>query len=154
MSKGGKGKGKHLSKLRKYGVGAINNKKNDERREKKHKTLISQQISLKEERLNLLADVKLKYPNTSHSRLRARFGTLNIHRMKDILNDTFETAKWYINRQALLEARRHKPIAKSQVRYVKFKKKENKRGTPKGTTGKVQEVPNGPDDGVGQTQVD
>lgn len=146
----GKGKTKNA------GIGHTNYEANKARRAERQAILLNEAQSKKEERLQLLEKVYAKFTGKSKHWLRKRFGTLNIHRMKSILNDTWETASWFLNRLALKEARNaaardireRRSHAEHKRKRNKFRKNfEKKSSKPQRQT---QTIPAGPDQGTEQ----
>lgn len=113
-------------------------------RQAKHKELLQVQSGRSMQRANMLEEVHHKFSDFSHSKLRHMFGTLNIHRMTDILNDSYFNAAWYKNRNALAEAKQ--VIVKQVVRHGKFFSKKNKKLRAE-KSGKVSTVPDSTNEG-------
>ena len=149
VQKGGKGKGKHLSKLRKYqeGLSGVRTKKRKAARAEKHLIRLENDQHLKAIRLGMLENVKTRFRGKTHKQLRRLFGTLNVRRMKDILDGTYENEDWFKNRAALQEAR--KKIQK-KIRRRRFKRREKKDKRPPGTARKTGKTPERRDGGSGE----
>lgn len=164
-SGGSKGKGQKKAKKESYlrrkagssrkgknkkQTGGFITAKNMEKKQEAHRKLVSKQISRKDERLNLLEQVKAKYPGKKVGDLQKRFGTLNINRLTDILDGTFESSLWYQARVAKKEA-----LAKEKrARHHGKPKFKRKRKAKRDVSGKVQKVPSRRDGGDGKVQVD
>lgn len=114
---------------------------NKEKRAQRHAMLLSKQAASKDKRLTMLTKIKAMYPEKTNRALRKMFGTLSIHRMEDILNDSYQNSNWYKNHQAIKEARR---LAR-QVNHARFKSiRRNKQSKVRNRISiKIQEVPNG-----------
>ena len=134
-------KGKNSKK-----TGGFNTAKHIAARQAKHKELLQTQSNLSMQRANMLEEVHRKFSDFSHSKLRHMFGTLNIHRMQDILNDSYFNAAWYKNRNALTEA---KQVIVRQVKRGKFFKRLDKKSKKLRAekSGKVPTVPDSSNEG-------
>ena len=127
-------------------TGGIITARHTAERQAKHQSLLQHQSNASFQRANMLEEVHQKFPGKTHSQLRKNFGTLNIHRMTAILNDSYTNAAWYKNRNALAEA---KQVIVRQVKRGKFFKrldKKNKKFSDK-KSGKVQAVPDSSNEG-------
>lgn len=146
------GKEKQTKKSR---IGHQNYEANRTRRAEKQVAYLENQASRRAARESMLENIHLKFRGKSDHQLRKMFGTLNVHRMTDILNDTWESSTWFKNRAALriIKLESVRVIHAKKPHFKKFQK-SNKKNKPTITDGQVQEVPNGPDIGSGSTQVD
>lgn len=152
QGKGGKGSGAHAAKKAKYAahkVGAArkgNNKKqtggtitmkNKAARMQRHQRMMAKQQSKKDERLELLGQLISKSTNTKIGELSKKYGTLNIRRLTDILNNVAEDSSWYKARVARKEAEAQHS-AKVVRKHVKFRKRRKEDKGPKGQPRQVQ----------------
>lgn len=138
-------------------VGHLNFEKNKARRSEKQERYLNDQQSMKQLRERLLVDVKAKFAHNSPHMLRKQFGTLNINRMSDILNDSWISSDWFKNREALKLAKIAESVRilnekKDKPPSHKFQKSDRKNSNNQ--RNQVQEVPDGSTIGTGQAQVD
>ena len=89
---------------KKASIGHTNFATNQIRRKAKQEKYLEKAEKKKLERLDMLEKVQLKFRGKSLHWLRKKFGVLNISRMKTLLNGTWESCAWYLNREALKEA--------------------------------------------------
>jgi hypothetical protein len=121
---------------------------------KQQAILLQKAQDKKEERLRLLEELYIKFAGKSKHWLNKKFGTLNIHRITSILNDSWEKSHWFTNRLALKEARKS-AVKKIQIQeyHAEHKKKHNKfqkNPDKKFNKPQIQQVHTGPDQGTGQ----
>jgi hypothetical protein len=109
-------------------VGHQNYEANKKRKAERHAKYLHTAQNKKDNRLELLEKVQAKFTGKSHHWLRKKFGTLNIHRMKTILDDTWETSSWFLGRIALKVARMTaaREIREWRHHADKHKRKHNK----------------------------
>lgn len=154
-SKGGGKKGQRVAKKASYQArkagssrkgknkkqtGGVITMKNKARKQKAHAKRMDKAAARKDERLNLLEQVKAKYPNRRIGDIQKQFGVLNINRMTDILDDSYHEKVWYLARVAKKEAEKER--SKEQKKRVKkngkfAKRRKNKNGKD---SRKVQKV--------------
>lgn len=134
-SAGASRKGKNKKK-----TGGTITMKNKARKQKAHAKRMEKAAARRDERLTLFEQVKAKYPNRRIGDIQKQFGTLNIKRMTDILDETYHEKVWYLARVAKKEA--EKDQLKEQKKRVKkngkfAKRRKNKNGKE---SRKVQKV--------------
>jgi len=116
---------------------------NKAKRAEKQKDIIEIAKLLKEERLHLTAQCCEKY-KCGIAKLKKRFGTLNIRRLRDILDDSFYGKRWYIIREKTIELR---IAAKKALKNVQSKESTK-------NLQKDESIHQRPNSGDGKTQVD
>lgn len=120
--------------------------RNKARKIETHARKMEKVIAKRDERLNLLEKVKAKYPNRRIGDIQKQFGTLNIHRMTDILDDTYHNKAWYLARIAKKDAEKielaNKKRTKKNGKFAKHRKNKDSK-KPR----KVQKVHDGRDSG-------
>jgi len=119
-------------------TGGSTTMENKAARAQRHLKLMAKQQSKKEERLELLKQVKSLSSNTKMGDLSKKFGTLNIRRLTDILNGVAESRSWYKARVARKEADAREKRARVVRKHVKFHKRNKKDKSPKGQPRQVQ----------------
>jgi len=112
--------------------------KNKADRLKRHQIRMAKLQSRKDERLELLSQVLSKTPNTKVGELSKKYGTLNIRRLTDILNNVAENSSWYKARVARKEAEAQARSAKVVRKHVKFRRRRKEDKGPKGQPRQVQ----------------
>lgn len=122
--------------------GGVITMKNKARKQKAHAKRMEAVAVRKSDRLDLLEKVKAKYPNRRIGDIQKLFGTLNITRMTDILDDTYHEKMWYLARVAKKEAEKER-LKEAKAKRVKKNGKFTKRGKNKGykKPEKVQKIP-------------
>jgi hypothetical protein len=120
--------------------------RNKAKKAKKHQKKLLSQQERSAQRLSLLKEVrdKVKMPVGA---LQKKYGTLNIRRLTDILEDRVETSIWYRARVARKEAE----LLQSKVvkRHVKFHKHKKDKGSQRdGAVSKISRCTNGRDEEV------
>lgn len=106
--------------------------RNKDRRQKAHAKKLEKEAARKNERLELLDQVKAQYPNRKIGDLLSEFGTLTICRLTAILNGTYMNKPWYVARMARKQVENKATIqpkrAKKNVQFSKHRKnKDNKK---------------------------
>lgn len=151
QKKGSKGKGTHAAKKAKYQAhkagsskkgknkkqtGGTITMKNKATRAVRHQKNCAKKQILSERRLDMLEQVKSKFSGMKQSELFRKFGTLNIRRMTDILDDTYQDAEWFLARAARRKANAE---AKRKVgrKHVKFHKRKRDKDRSAGAVRKV-----------------
>ena len=94
--------GKKTGKKEQCGI--KNLEANKRRKTERHENLLDEQEARKSTRLDLLEDLKAHFPGERIGNLKKKFGTLNINRIKDILDGKWEESAWFLNREAIREA--------------------------------------------------
>jgi len=102
-----------------------NTEKNNSIKLERHEKKIEKTISLKKERLDLLSQLLIKYPRMTIGSLSKKYGTLNIRRLTDILNDVAEDALWYRARVARKEAQTNARMVNNVVHNTFSTKESN-----------------------------
>jgi len=102
---------------------------NKARKKVKHEKLLAKQAIRLKIREELTFNVVTKTKNKVGF-LRKEFGTLNIKRLTDILNNTYDSAEWYISRKKKSEVRNENTkdsLKKNRRAKKKAKRRSNER---------------------------
>lgn len=127
-----KGKGKHTARVRKYNERKIGSTKAPNgksrggnitmrlktKRAERHERKIASQRANKRERELLTKEAMEAHRAKKVGDLKKEFGTLNIHRLKDIINNTFYHTAWYKARLAKKAAQRKLKKSDNHVRIT------------------------------------
>lgn len=118
-------------------TGGIITSKNKARRKAKHEKLVGILAEKKSKRLELTDEAKTQLRKRAGD-LQKKFGTLNINRLTDVLNGTYETSDWYLVRVARNQA--NEEAKRERKRFRKKPRKNKVRKVPKGRDKRNREV--------------
>jgi len=148
MAKSGGKKGQRIAKKASYQArkagstlkgknrkqtGGVITMKNKARKQKIHAKRMETVAAKHDERLTLLEQVKSKFPNRRIGDIQKQFGTLNINRLTDILDETYHEKIWYLARIAKKKTEKdrlnkQKKQVKKNGKFAKHRKnKDDKR---------------------------